>query len=371
MNASCARRVSLEHIAFKGNDSCHRSDSIDLLRPIGYANLHGLRVDSVIKMNPWSNRVFTGRVKSITTDKYKVIRNRRESRYAPVTGIFVHRVKNVKTWYFVDEKQHITTLNATDNHPFYIRNLHAFLPVKEITPEMLLYAGGRNLHLLCHGKPGHCGRPFHSGRAVYVYNVEVKKRHIYYVGKENVLVHNCAANIKVVSDIADTQLSMPDTEIKPQKKITFDVEAHEHEYTPDFLSNLEIVLKVSHRYEQGKLFTITIKNGTWHFYNPPEDLSQNWQRYYRSVVRDLKKINIKTEYNFFAAEIVEVDFGRYVSQSDFDDYFKTNACHFFQATLQAFGNVKSKMIPLRLRNTVAPFPFCACLAGLFYCLVGA
>ena len=193
ITASCIKAESLEHIVFEWPNpyNMQHPNRIELLRSEGYAHQHGLKKNTYYKVTRSKNKVFPKRVKVVTIDKYKTVNNRNKNQYAMVTGTFIHQSEAVKVWRFIDEHHHITILNATDNHPFYVKNLHAFLPIRDITSKMLLDAGGHTLHLLCRNRLN-CSQPFHSDKPVYVYNIEVKNRHVYRVGKENILVHNCS-----------------------------------------------------------------------------------------------------------------------------------------------------------------------------------
>ena len=193
ISISCAQAAVLEHIVFEWPNpyNINHPGRIELLREQGYSKRHRIIKNKYVSIPISNGMILSGKVKVVSIDKYKIDGSRKNNEYEPVTGLFIHQVKSVKTWRFVDEHHHAITLNATDNHPFYVKNLHAFLPIKDISSKMLLDAGSHTLHLLCHDVL-HCGKDFHSIKPVYVYNIEVGNRHVYRVGSEGVLVHNCA-----------------------------------------------------------------------------------------------------------------------------------------------------------------------------------
>ena len=110
----------------------------------------------------------------------------------PVIGYFKHYVNDVRTYRFIDKQGHYSTLHATPNHPFYVKELQAFLPISQITSTMTLIGASRQgLHLVCRtAKSIHCGIPYRSGHVFVVYNIEVYRQHIYRVGQFHILVHN-------------------------------------------------------------------------------------------------------------------------------------------------------------------------------------
>ena len=120
---------------------------------------------------------------------------------APVIGKFMRYVTDVRTYTFKDSLGHISHINATPNHPFYVKNKHGFLAIGNVSDKDTLlgaFGSGDNyidgsVHLVCaKGKDTHCGGAFLSGGlpVVSVYNIEVCGRHVYRVGDGEVLVHN-------------------------------------------------------------------------------------------------------------------------------------------------------------------------------------
>lgn len=110
-----------------------------------------------------------------------------------VTGLYVHETNNVRTYQFMNPQGQRSILHATPNHPFYVRQLHTFIPISEVSPKMALVGkAGEVTHLICSiGKRHYCGTPYHGHKATWVYNIEVYQDHIYRVGTLSIKVHNC------------------------------------------------------------------------------------------------------------------------------------------------------------------------------------
>ena len=336
ISVSYIKAETLEHIVFEWPNPYNmlHPNRIELLRPEGYAHQHGLKKSTYYRVTRSKNMAFPERVKLITIDKYKTVNNRNKNQYAMVTGTFIHQSETVKVWRFIDEHRHITVLNATDNHPFYVKNLHAFLPIKDITSKMSLDAGAHTLHLLCRNRLN-CGQPFHSDKPVYVYNIEVKKRHVYRVGEENILVHNC-------SELTTDNNSGPTTEErgsisspnmaamandKPADEIIFKeasgaVNFNREEYMPE-PRQFEIITgeengnyyglyKIPHYNDRQQVFTIKITDGQWVISNIPPDMGSGNDYY-------LEFINKKLSLHYYLSRIdyapgkVEVNVGAALS----------------------------------------------------------
>ena len=116
----------------------------------------------------------------------------------PVIGIFKRYAKDVRTYTFKDEKSHVEKVNATPNHPFYVKNKDKFISIDEISAsDELVSQLGKQVKLICPvGKNNHCGEEYNmDGKPVIVYNLEVYRNHIYFVSDNKVLVHNsCSLN---------------------------------------------------------------------------------------------------------------------------------------------------------------------------------
>ena len=334
-----------EHIIFKCFNPYNpeHPDHIELLRPEGYAYKHGLMKNA---SHLWQGRICTARVTVTAVDKYQIIQNKQNNQYAPVTGIYIHQAKNVKTWRFIDENRHITTLNATDNHPFYVKESHRFLPIKKITQKMSLNAGRHQLHLLCDNKPG-CGKPFHSAKPVYVYNIEVKTQHVYHVGEEKILVHNCALDEEPKLPQSKNSLPLHSSFASPSnepssKKVTF---AKKCTIRQNGLSkqtmagpsiekpeNLGMRSSVKHPSNGSEVFSMVIGENLWDIDDIPEDYMEYQEYYLQSIQMSLDHMARQIPRYYFNPEKIKINFGTgYVP--GFDDFFTTEEGDFFQKFL--------------------------------------
>ena len=123
-----------------------------------------------------------------------------EQNSAPVIGKFMRYVTDVRTYTFIDSQRRISHINATPNHPFYVKNKHGFVAIGNVSANDTLVGaiglGGKQVdgavHLVCDkGKHSHCGAAFMgNGFPVSVYNLEVYRRHVYRVGGGGIMVHN-------------------------------------------------------------------------------------------------------------------------------------------------------------------------------------
>ena len=183
-----------------------------LLRPIAYAHRQGLVVGGHVHMglaefgvpNAEVNVTAVNPIPQQTIDKIHHLPKGRK----PIIGVYVHQTKDVRTYRFVDMQGHTSIVHATPVHPFYVNNLHTYVPISKVTDTMQLV--GKNneiIHLICpKGKHQRCGKPYHQGRITTVYNLEVHQKHFYRVGNNAIKVHNgptCGWNIANIDDIKE------------------------------------------------------------------------------------------------------------------------------------------------------------------------
>ena len=167
-----------------------------LLRPINYAHQHGLVMGAHINMKLGelgvSNAVITiTAVRHLSQQTVDQI-HRLQQGEKPIIGVYVHQTNDVRTYHFKDKQGKISTIDATPVHPFYVKNLQAYLPISQVTDNMQL-VGKKNeaIHLICpRNKHQKCGLPYHKGKIIPVYNIEVYQRHFYRVGHDAIKVHN-------------------------------------------------------------------------------------------------------------------------------------------------------------------------------------
>ena len=185
------------HLTWYNKFNPAKPNKVMLLRPKNWALQHGLIPNHYNKQWAASNglpvrTVFVSSVAPFYPDKKKSVQPA-SANSNRVTGIYIHDTDTVRTWKFIDRKQHLTIIHATPNHPFYIKDLKKFLPLQKITPAMTLVDDRQHtIHLLCPAqKNRQCGLPYHPDRVSTVYNIEVDQQHQYFVSGEHILVHNC------------------------------------------------------------------------------------------------------------------------------------------------------------------------------------
>ena len=110
-----------------------------------------------------------------------------------VTGIFLRHSMNVRTYTFESISTGQTSeINATPEHLFYVKNRHAWIPLYKITSDMVLTDNHNHsvkLHCFYH-RQGYCGVPLRPGEVTVIHNLEVHKKHVYFAGRQSLLVHN-------------------------------------------------------------------------------------------------------------------------------------------------------------------------------------
>ena len=180
-----------------------KPNKILLIRPAGYASKHGLINGNSIKtrLNEIGFPDGGSKVISIIRLAYfhsgsapsGILNSNPMPDSSRVTGIYVHETNEVYTWRFENDKGNIELIHATPNHPFYVKNLKSFLPLKKIQPGMELTDDQRHIiHLRCPpGRHKNCGTPYNPGKIITVYNIEVAGEHQYFVSNTHILVHNC------------------------------------------------------------------------------------------------------------------------------------------------------------------------------------
>ncbi len=125
----------------------------------------------------------------------------------PVISLFVRHVLKVRTYKFKDfNTEKVSSISATPEHRFYVKNYNAFIPIQDLSPkDNLISATGHQIHLLCKGnRNSHCGVSYGiKGVPVEVYNLEIYQRHRYFVGKGQILVHNTCNKCDLCGKVYD------------------------------------------------------------------------------------------------------------------------------------------------------------------------
>ena len=179
--------------------------------------IHLLRPDSVVQ-NWKSNQAKNGFIKMSLPDfglhyvKAKItaiasipankmqLHDMQNKNTDQTTAIFIRHATNIKKYRFKEESTgRIITVNATDNHLFYVKNKHDFVPVKDISRiDKLITQTGGYIRLLCSDNKWHnCGyKTAQFAQPTPVYNLEINQRHTYFVTDIAILVHNDYVRVK-------------------------------------------------------------------------------------------------------------------------------------------------------------------------------
>ena len=110
-----------------------------------------------------------------------------------VTGQFERHTINIKRYTFRNiETGKITTVNATPEHPVYVKNRATFVPMDLLlNTDHLLNNAGQEIRLICRGNhTQHCSESLHNNIPLPVYNLEIDHSHTYFISDIRLLVHN-------------------------------------------------------------------------------------------------------------------------------------------------------------------------------------
>ena len=112
-----------------------------------------------------------------------------------VSGVFIRHTTDVRKYGFMREgNTEITYINATKNHPFYVRNRGGFIPVGTISAADLLMNEDGKPFLLQSRNDLKEDRKLNTHIPRIVYNIELHSKHTYFVGKQKIFVHNSCAH---------------------------------------------------------------------------------------------------------------------------------------------------------------------------------
>ena len=124
-----------------------------------------------------------------------------------VTGQFERHTVNVKKYTFRNMKTgKIITVNATPEHPVYVKNRAAFIPMNLLrATDQLLNSAGQQIRLICpKNRMQRCGESQHNHIPLPVYNLEIDHHHTYFVSNIRLLVHNiCKLTMKLSEKIPE------------------------------------------------------------------------------------------------------------------------------------------------------------------------
>ena len=127
-----------------------------------------------------------------------VIKNNITSDSIHVTGKFIRYTPEVNHYRIKDRKTNIISfINATPNHPFYVINEHKFIPISMIlSSDSLVTLSNHQAYLVHQNNNNHSyGINDKKNTLSRVYNIEIEKKHVYFISKLNILVHNPCINV--------------------------------------------------------------------------------------------------------------------------------------------------------------------------------
>ena len=109
-----------------------------------------------------------------------------------VTGIFKRHLFNVYQYTFKNiDTEKLSSLLATSNHRFYLKNRQVFLAIKNITKkDTLITSDGNSVKRVYSDENTVITDSDKTNSPTLVYNLEIEKKHSYFVGSDNILVHN-------------------------------------------------------------------------------------------------------------------------------------------------------------------------------------
>ena len=121
----------------------------------------------------------------------------------PVTGVFIRHVTNVRKYLLKNSRTgRISAVNATPEHRFYVSNRQAFIPITEVSlSDKLITDTGEEVRIITgttdREKRWSHENGYYSEILKTVYNLEVSKKHTYFVGDLRVFVHNPYSGLDV------------------------------------------------------------------------------------------------------------------------------------------------------------------------------
>ena len=205
-------------------------EHIRLLRPIKIIN-QWLRIQSKKHFFPLNIREFNiisipARITAVRASLGDVSRGFSLSyKTRRVMGIFERHEINIKTYTFKNTKTgRVISIHATPGHPVYVKNKASFIPMDLLSStDELLNSSGQRIRLLCSaGHTEHCGVLRNSMVPKPVYNLEIEKKHAYFVSNINLLVHNnCLLARKLkekIPDLVVTEGNEPDAFLRIRKR---------------------------------------------------------------------------------------------------------------------------------------------------------
>ena len=176
----------------------HCQEKIYLLRPLSeVASWHKEQGQLKLKFSAFTINHIRAKITS-----FHILKNAPDlsaGDHMPVTGIFITHAPEVGKYSFRHiSTGHISTIRATPDHPFYVRNSNSFIPVARLSPASnLLNNRNEIIRIICPSdRAANCGVSRYTSMPAQVYNLEVYKKHYFYAGNEKILVHNCNSPVR-------------------------------------------------------------------------------------------------------------------------------------------------------------------------------
>ena len=180
----------------KASDILLCREYITLLRPASVIKLwqHQMRLKGYIPFSMKEFGIINVRAHIIGVNKYiSVIKNNITSDSIHVTGKFIRYTPKVNHYKIRDRKTNvISAIDATPNHSFYVVNKHKFIPISKILPSDFLITFSNHLAHLMHPSDNHYLYTVNNKKNTLtrVYNIEIEKKHVYFISRLRILVHN-------------------------------------------------------------------------------------------------------------------------------------------------------------------------------------
>ena len=129
-----------------------------------------------------------------------VMKNNTKPDSIHVTGKFIRYTREVNHYTIKDKQTNIiSVVDATPTHPFYVKNKHKFIPISKVLPsDSLVTFSNHQAHLMYQEDENNYSYSINNkkNKLTRVYNIEIEKKHIYFISKLNILVHNPCAALK-------------------------------------------------------------------------------------------------------------------------------------------------------------------------------
>ena len=278
-------RTTWQHINIQGCHQFKSSRKISVLRCKEQVNLvrSGKLINALLHRQNKTGHVNLNVSRHAyivaVTEYYKKNKSEHTDNTISVSGTFMHHVMDTKEYTFRTSQGTTEKITATPQHRFYVLNKQQFLPIKNISStDLLITSSGKTAHIIyleCHRK-----KIYKINKPTTVYNIEINNKHTYFVGKNNILVHNWCSKIIRQMIIGRPTFS---------KKSALTVQKFSHKLTTNYKMERVIVSsKYVHTTQEGTVLKANIMTGFME---------------HKILILDAYK---DTELNFFASDIARL-----------------------------------------------------------------